>query len=301
MNVFVTGATGYIGFSVAAAFSRTGYDVFGLTRSGKKAGMLWQNEIHPVIGNMAEPESYKDIAKNCGLLIHAAADYESDMVELDKKTVDTFIELGKQEPGGKTFIYTSGCWVNGNTAGEIDETTPLNPAGAVVWRPDVEQTVLNSDSVRGLVIRPGCVYGRQGGLTGMWFGPASEGGEITVTGNGKNHWSMIHVDDLADSYLKLAGSKLKSEVFNIADDSRHLVSEMVQAVAKAAGNSKGIKYVAVEEAEKNLGPMAEALALDQQIANNKARKLLGWKPEKGSFISGVNVYYNSWKSFQAGK
>lgn len=301
MNVFITGATGYIGFSVARAFSQAGYNVFGLTRNSKKADMLWQNEIHPVMGNMAEPESYKEIAKTCGMLIHAAADYENDMVALDKKTVETFIELGRQDSGEKTLIYTSGCWVNGNTNGEIDESVPLNPAGAVVWRPAVEQTVLNSDDVRGLVIRPGCVYGKGGGLTGMWFGPASAGMEITVTGNGKNHWSMIHVDDLADSYLKLARSKLKSEVFNISDDSRHLVSEMVEEIAGITGNKAGIKYVPVEVAEKNLGPMAEALALDQQITNGKARKLLGWEPANRSFINGIDVYYNSWKSFQAGK
>lgn len=37
MNVFLTGATGYIGFSVAQAFRRAGHQVWGLTRSAAKA------------------------------------------------------------------------------------------------------------------------------------------------------------------------------------------------------------------------------------------------------------------------
>lgn len=33
MNIFIAGATGYIGFEVAKKFRQTGHRVFGLTRS----------------------------------------------------------------------------------------------------------------------------------------------------------------------------------------------------------------------------------------------------------------------------
>ena len=40
MKVFITGATGYIGFSVASAYRRAGHEVWGLVRSGKKPAGL---------------------------------------------------------------------------------------------------------------------------------------------------------------------------------------------------------------------------------------------------------------------
>ena len=42
MPVFVTGATGYVGWSVATAFRRAGHRVWGLTRSEVKARRLAQ-------------------------------------------------------------------------------------------------------------------------------------------------------------------------------------------------------------------------------------------------------------------
>ncbi len=36
MKIFVTGATGYIGFAVASEFAAKGHEVFGLVRSEEK-------------------------------------------------------------------------------------------------------------------------------------------------------------------------------------------------------------------------------------------------------------------------
>jgi uncharacterized protein YbjT (DUF2867 family) len=57
MRVFVTGATGYVGFSVATALRRAGHRVWGLARSEAKARRLAQHEIEPVVGDLADPGS----------------------------------------------------------------------------------------------------------------------------------------------------------------------------------------------------------------------------------------------------
>ncbi len=59
MKVFITGATGYIGFYVAQAFRHAGHRVLGLTGSQGKAKLFARHEIQPVIGSMQEPESYR--------------------------------------------------------------------------------------------------------------------------------------------------------------------------------------------------------------------------------------------------
>src|SRR5439155_674541 len=74
----------------------------------------------------------------------------------------------------------------------------------VAWRPAHEQLVLQAKGVRGLVMRLGCVYGGRGGLTGDWFAAAAAGKAPTVVGSGHNRWTMVHLDDLADAYVRAA-------------------------------------------------------------------------------------------------
>jgi hypothetical protein len=39
---------------------------------------------------------------------------------------------------------------------------------------EIEQMDLNAGWVKGVVIRPGVVYGKSGGLTGLWFDGAAD-------------------------------------------------------------------------------------------------------------------------------
>lgn len=63
MKVFVTGASGYVGFNVASALRRAGHKVWGLVRSEEKVKRLLKHEIHPVLGTLQEPDNYKGIAE----------------------------------------------------------------------------------------------------------------------------------------------------------------------------------------------------------------------------------------------
>src|SRR5436190_1776913 len=139
MQVFVTGATGYIGFAVATALRRHGHRVFGLARSDAKAARLTRHEIEPVIGDLAEPKTYADVADHCSVLIHTAFDYSADGVAKNKLTIDTLLDAAGRGAQPKTLIFTSGAWVYGDTGDRmVDETTPLNPIKLVAWRPAAE-------------------------------------------------------------------------------------------------------------------------------------------------------------------
>jgi nucleoside-diphosphate-sugar epimerase len=299
MKVFITGATGYIGSNVAMAYRRAGHEVWGLTRSEEKARMLARHEIRPVVGSMQAADHWRDAAAECTVLIHAAVDYQTDPFALDKQTVEFLLSLAKRGPQPKTLIYTSGVWVYGNTRGGlVDETTPLNPPRMVARRPASEQLVLNCADLRGLVIRPGCVYGYQGGLTGMWFGGAVQEKTLSAVGDGANRWTMVHADDLADAYLRAGQSGRYGEVFNITDRSRWSVAEMLQAVARVTGYAGKIQLVPVAEAANSMGDFAECLALDQHVDGRKAVNLLGWQPRHGGFVDDVETYFMSWKAAQ---
>ena len=296
MRVFVTGATGYIGFNVASALRRAGHQVWGLARGREKADLLARNEIHPVIGSMQEPETYLRAASQCSVLIHAAADYTADTFALDGKTVEALLSTAAKGALPKSLIYTSGVWVFGNTGNNlVDETSPLRPPKFIEPRVRTEELVLQADTIRGTVLRPGCVYGRQGGLTGAWFAGAA-GGDLKVVGDGNNRWAMVHVDDLAEAYLLLAESELAGEDFNIVDGSRYTVRDLAASAACAAGFTGKIEYLPVKEAAKQMGGFAEGLALDQHVDGRKADRFLGWIPSHIGFVDEARTYFESWKA-----
>jgi len=295
MQVFVTGATGYIGFAVSSALRRNGHRVWGLARNETKAARLARHEIDPVSGDLADPKTYADVAAHCSVLIHTAFDYSQGGVAKNKLTIETLLDAGRRGAQHKTVIFTSGAWVYGDTGDQmVDETTPLNPIKLVAWRPAHEQLVLQASGVRGLVIRAGCVYGGAGGLTAPWF--AKPGGG--VVGDGRNRWTMVHVDDLADAYVRAAESGLGGEIFNVTDRSRFTVVELATAAARAAGYKGEIPLLPLAEAKKTMGDFADALALNQHVDSGKAVRLLGWQPRHAGFLDEVEVLYRAWKARQ---
>ena len=296
MRVFVTGATGYIGGAAAVALRRAGHDVRGLVRSQASADRLRRHEIEPVVGDIAHPGSYHEALDDCAVLVHAAADHAAGTVEPDRVAIDTLLASGARGARPKALIYTSGVWVYGDTGPRlVDETNPPRPARKVEWRPSHERLVLESPGVRGLVVRPGCVYGLAGGLTGMWFETAERDGHAAVVGDGTNRWAMVHVHDLADAYVRLAESGLAGEVFNVTDRSRATVGEMAKAASRAVGQPGAVRLVPVEEAALTMGELASCLALDQHVDGRKAVTRLGWQPRHGGFVDGAETFHAAWK------
>ena len=243
---------------------------------------------------------FRSVAAECAVLVHAAFEYSANGVAKDKKAIETLIEAGRRGAKPKTLILTSGVWVHGDTGDRMaDETTPLNPINLVAWRPAHELLVLQASGVRGLVIRPGCVYGGPGGLTASWFADASAGKPPTVVGDGRNRWTMVHADDLADAYLRAGESVLGGEVFDVSDRSRATALEMAAAAARAAGYRGEVRPVPLAEAAKTMGDFAAALALNQHVDARKAVRLLGWQPRHGGFLDEADLYYRAWRAHQA--
>jgi len=297
MKVFIIGATGYIGFNVACAYRRAGHQVWGLARSEQKGRLLAEQEIHPVVGKMEEPSGYQSVVQRCSLLIYCAFDPQQGF-GADRAAVERLLSMGRLGAQPKTVIYTSGVWVHGDTGDAVvDEATPPRPPKLVANRPATEQVVMGANDVRTLVIRPGCVYGRRGGLAGMWFRGAGEGG-LSAVGDGTNRWAMVHVDDLAEAYLRAGESALNREIFNIVDHSRSTVGEMVEAVKRVGGYQGDVSFVPVAEALGTMGDLAECLALDQRIDAGKAARLLGWRPRHLGFIDEADSYFQSWNAAQ---
>jgi nucleoside-diphosphate-sugar epimerase len=244
--------------------------------------------------------SWRAAAESCCVLVHAASDHQTNTWALDRQTIEHLLAAAERGPRPKTFVYTSGVWVYGDTRGElVDETTPVSPPALVTARPANEQLVLESSHVRGIVLRPGCVYGGQGGMPGLlWFKSAVEGSSVHAIGTGANRWTMVHVADLADAYVRAVESGLGGEIFNVTDRSRASIRDMTAAVCCITGVTTPVQFTPVAEAAQKLGSFAECLGLDQHVDSSKAVRLLGWQPHHGGFIDGIAAYYEAWRARQ---
>jgi len=291
MKVFLTGGSGYIGSAVALALKKAGHDVLALVRSEAKVEALKKAGVKLAVGDLANPAGYAGAAWGRAAFVNLAQEYTSRGPELDQKTIGSARDLLRGQVGA-TFIYTSGCWVQGNTDGVADESTPVKPPRAVTWRPAHEQAALEmaKDGIRSVVVRPGVVYGGPGGgIPAMFFGTALKHGAAHTVGPGANHWPMVHIDDLSELYVRLVERAPAGSVYYAADASRLTQKEIAEAASRAAG-----KDGKVQAQQPDGSPYQEALMLDQQISSEKARNDLDWRPRHESFAGEAEALFNVW-------
>jgi nucleoside-diphosphate-sugar epimerase len=299
MRVFVTGASGYIGSAVALAFRRSGHQVMGLVRSEKSARKLRAGEITPVIGDISDLKSYFSAAPSADVFVHCAFAYKETAAR-DLEAIENIFKIASHTDLSRIFIYTSGCWVHGDTGKKIsDETSPLHPLNISKWRRPHEEKVLREKPphVKTVVLRPACVYGGSGGLTALWF-EAAQKGAIPTIDNGSNHWVMVHVEDLAAAYVAAAEKEQDGLILDITDGSHLTVREMVESVAAAAGIPGKISSISRELAQEYFGELAEGLAVDQWLDSKRAERLLNWRPKHLNFCADAALYLAAWRAAQ---
>src|SRR5712691_673943 len=291
MQIFLTGATGYIGSSVLEAFLRAGHDVTALVRDPQKAEYIARRGVHPVIGDLGKPASYAAAAERAEAIIHTALDGSSRRDQIDRQAVDTFLGVATNRAASgrpAAFIYTSGVWVLGDTAAPAAEDAPVQPTPLVAWRPEHERLVLDagrSRTPRTVVMRPGIVYGGSRGIIADLLKDAANG-LVRVIGEGKNRWPCVYARDLADVYLRVGTNPEAAGVFHANDEADESVGDIVDSIARHARMRPDVRHVPLAEARAKMGAYADALALDQRVRSPRARAL-GWSPSLHSIAGNV--------------
>ena len=94
-----------------------------------------------------------------------------------------------------------------------EASVPKNTTPLVDWRPAHEKRVTEASEaglINGIIVRPAMVYGRSGSITALLFAEAlrakTRGDEIQWAGEAGGRWATIHVDDLADLFVRVVES-----------------------------------------------------------------------------------------------
>ena len=294
MRIFVTGATGYVGSAVVRELVGAGHRVAGLTRSPGKGAYLRGLGVEPVVGDLRDPESLRDPLMAADALVHVAAEHSDDRVPVDRAAVDAMLDAAVEGPA-RIVVYTSGCFVLGETGPEPaheDASTEGAPE-LVAWRPEQEDRVLEagSEGLATAVIRPGMVYGGTGGLFARFFDTAERRGAAEFVGDGSNHWSPVYQGDVARLYRTVIEDG-GCGIFHCAEPAER-VGDLAAAASRAAAAGGATQRLSVAQAREEMGPIADALTLDQVVGCRRARAF-GWEPVHRPFIESAATVYREW-------
>jgi len=310
-SVFVAGAGGYIGESIAKAFRRAGFKVYGLIRDEKRSSQLIRNEIVPVIGKLDNTKSYQHVLEKSSIIVDAVG---------WGKDAKTFLEAAERagrarNPDGidiykPLYIFTSGIMTYGEaSSGPVDES--VKPKAVFIdmkEREDFENHVLmlgkkTESYLHPVMVRPGFVYGGQGGFVANIFFNVDPNKDLVLYGRADKRWSWVHCDDLGNAFplIAQAGPSVYNEGFNLAAlGDNPTYGELRIAIAKQAGwdpNKHKIEYRSLpENPTDHLENEYKRWEADVIINPAKAINLLGWKPTHVGFLYEIETYYLSWNA-----
>ena len=267
----MTGGTGYLGSAALQRFVAGGHAVTALVRGAEAAGRVRKAGAEAATGDLFDRAWTAEQFAAADAVVHLAATGDADNPRFDRAVVDAAVEaLGGT---GKPYVHTSGIWIWGDSPA-IDEDDPLKPPALTSWRLDVERAVLEAD-LAVTVVAPGIVYGHGGGIPAGVLAPArDEAGRVRLVGDGAQHWTTVHVDDVAALYALVVERGAGLGRLIAASGNNPTVRE----IAEAAAGGAGVAPESVEESRGRLGAgFADALLLDQQAGGERARAL-GWVP-----------------------
>lgn len=133
MNVFLTGATGFVGSHVAHAFAAQGARLRLLIRSTSRLDNLEGVSAETVTGDLRNPGTFRSALSDCDVLVHVAADYRlwvrdpQAMYEANVDGTRNLLALAR-ELGVAKAVYTSSVATMGfrEDGTIVDENTPVS-------------------------------------------------------------------------------------------------------------------------------------------------------------------------------
>ena len=295
MKIFMTGATGYIGGTIARRLLDDGHEVRGLVRDAEKAKKLAAFGVEPITGGLDDAAVLAAEAKRADAVINTA---NSD----HRGAIDAFLEAlaGSDKP----FLHTSGSSIvaddaHGDVASEkiYDEDTPVEPVPGKQARVAIDRAIRDASrrGVRSIVVCPTMIYGNGLGLArdsaqipGL-AKRAKASGVVRHVGKGLNIWSNVHVEDVADIY-RLALTKAPAGAFYFAENGEASYLDICSAIARRLklGAPQAWPF---EEAAKELGENSAAYTFgsNSRVRGKRTRSELGWQPKHSSATAWIEA------------
>ena len=282
-QVVLTGGTGLVGSAVLEALVAGGHEVTAVVRSDSSAQAVSQAGATPVVGDLTDREWLTGVFAAADGAIHTASPGDASSADFDTAVVAA--ALAAYRDSGKPYVHTGGVWVWGSGS-SLTEDDPFDAPELTAWRAGVEKSLLDVDSVRGVIVAPGIVYGGGQGLPNMITRPGDDG-DVRLVGDGSQHWTTVGADQLADLYVRAFDSATARGYYIGVNDDHPTVREIGEAAVAALGSGQVVTEDAQASRDRLFAPLVDALLLDQNASNAKARRELGWAPTGPSLLEEI--------------
>ena len=283
LQIFLTGANGFIGGAVAAAIIADGHCVRGLVRSEANADAVAAHGIEPVVGSLDDVVLLHAEARAADAVINAASsDHRGAVVAL----------IAALAGSGKPFLHASGSSIVADHAmGEPSdrifyEGTPFEPQPDKAARVAIDRLVLDAPDVRSVVLCSAMIYGKALGAPAQsvqipaLVRQARASGAAPYIGRGLNRWSNVHIADVAALYA-IALTKAPAGTFMYVESGEEALGEIAKAIATRLGLAT--QSLSAEQAIATWGRTMAVFSLGSNSrVRGKVAADLGWTPTRRS-------------------
>ena len=286
MDVFVIGATGFVGGGVAAHLSAAGHRVRGLARTPAGADQLRIRGVTPVAGDLGERrKEVLTAASTADAVVYAAQVDPSAELAVVESLLDAATGAFVFVSGTGVFLQrTGGAWSPDCVA--EDDSFAVEPLAAARFATEQATRAAAGRGLRAMVLRPGLVWGPgdHGHVSQVYRSVAATGAACFV-GQGLNSYTHVHLGDIA----RLAASVLET---GTAGALYHAAAGEVpsrwiaEAVARDLGC--GTRSLTPAEAAQVWGDFgALVMGASSRSRDPRTRRELHWSPQHTDLLSTV--------------
>ena len=256
MKVFITGATGYLGYHIALQCIKEKHQVLCLRRNTSKSLFTEEQEKH-ILWITKDEKGFENQLKDFSpdVLIHAAwggvRGTGREDIAIQKHNIIMSSQLYSIYPY-KQIIALGSQAEYGYYKGAVSEEHELHPtmlyAKAKVASMQELQTYCETKGIEWQWIRVFTVFGEKqsGGLIPLAINNCKQNKESFDTTEGGQIYSYLYTKDFAKAICKVIGTKGKSGVYNLSQPKEeHSNKDILETVKTMMGSTIHIKYGAV--------------------------------------------------------
>ena len=286
MNIFVTGASGWIASAVIPELIGAGHTVTGLARSDDAAATVEARGARVVRGSLTDVDVLRAAANQADGVVHLAFPHEnmSDRAGAAATERVGLAAITEALAGtGKPIVAASGTPVVPGRASTEEDRMSSGPMAA---RGENADLLLASaaDGVRPSVVRlPRSVHGEgdKHGFVAQLSRMFREAGVAMYVGDGTNRWCAVHVLDAARLFrLALEGAPAGTILHAVGDE-----GIPVKTLAEALGGRLRLSAESVEA--ERLGFFGMLQTFDHLTTATTTRTLLGWEPTHPGLLDDI--------------